>query len=132
MGEDVAQEALSALVARWRRFGPPESPEAFVFAVARRRAVRMVTRRALMMPLDLLRGSRAARTGVDAFERRNELRIVIGAIRRLRPADREVLLLRAAGELSLEEIAAVTHASAAAVKMRIHRARQRLGELLKE
>src|SRR5687768_5599302 len=28
-GEDVAQDALAALVVRWTRHGPPESPEAF-------------------------------------------------------------------------------------------------------
>src|SRR3954465_15456426 len=42
-GQDIAQEALAALVLRWRRFGPPESPEAFVFAVARRRAGRAIS-----------------------------------------------------------------------------------------
>jgi hypothetical protein len=31
-GEDVAQDALTALVVRWQRHGPPESPEAFAFA----------------------------------------------------------------------------------------------------
>ena len=39
-GEDVAQDALTALVGRWRRHGPPDSPEAFAFAIARRRAGR--------------------------------------------------------------------------------------------
>ncbi len=47
-GQDIAQEALAALVLRWRRFGPPESPEAFVFAVARRRAGRAMKHRALI------------------------------------------------------------------------------------
>lgn len=51
-------------------------------------------------------------------------------MRRLRSAEREVLLLRAAGELSLNEIAIVTRSSVAAVKMRLHRARSRLTELL--
>src|SRR3954465_13407466 len=32
-GEDVAQDALTALVVRWKRHGPPESPEAFAFAI---------------------------------------------------------------------------------------------------
>ena len=35
-GEDVAQDALTALVVRWRRHGLPESPEAFAFAIAKR------------------------------------------------------------------------------------------------
>ena len=57
---------------------------------------------------------------------------MMATMRRLRWADREVLLLRAAGELSLNEIAIVTRSSVAAVKMRLHRARSRLTELLKE
>jgi RNA polymerase sigma-70 factor (ECF subfamily) len=116
--EDVAQDALAALVARWRRFGPPESPEAFAFAIARRRAGRAVLRRALMKPLDFVHPSGLSGSSHDSYERRAELQQVMRTMRRLRPVDREVLLLRAAGELSLDEIAAVTHSSVAAVKMR--------------
>ena len=129
-GEDVAQDALAALVARWKRHGPPESPEAFTFAIARRRAGRAVVRRALMRPLELVLTFHANTNGVDAYEQRAELQTVMAAMKRLRWADREVLLLRAAGELSLKEIAAVTRSSVAAVKMRLLRARSRLDELL--
>jgi len=45
LAEDVAQECLTALVQRWQRHGPPESAEAFVFAIARRRAFRAAVRR---------------------------------------------------------------------------------------
>jgi RNA polymerase sigma-70 factor (ECF subfamily) len=131
-GEDIAQEALTALVVRWRRFGPPESPEAFVFAIAKRRAGRAVLRRALATPLDVIRPPAASDPAVDAYRGRAELRDVMRAMRRLRRADREVLLLRAAGELPLDEIAALTRSSVAAVKMRLHRARKRLTELLRE
>jgi RNA polymerase sigma factor (sigma-70 family) len=131
-GEDVAQEALAALVLRWRRSGPPESPEAFVFAIARRRAGRAVVWRALARPLDFLLATYAADGGIDSYERRTELQMVLRTIKRLRRGDREVLLLRAAGELSLDEIAAVTRSSVAAVKMRLHRARSRLNQLLEE
>lgn len=48
---EVAEEALTALVGRWRRHGPPDSPEAFVFAVARRRAFRTAVRRQVLLPL---------------------------------------------------------------------------------
>src|SRR5262245_53457761 len=53
--EDIAQEALAALVRRWRTVGPPDSPDAYAFAVARRRAGRFVVRRALTAPLESLR-----------------------------------------------------------------------------
>jgi DNA-directed RNA polymerase specialized sigma24 family protein len=46
--------------------------------------------------------------------------------------DREALLLRAAGELTLEAIARVMRTSPAAVKMRIMGARRRLAALLAE
>jgi len=42
MAEDVAQDALTVLVRRWRTSGPPESPDAYAFAIARRRAGRAV------------------------------------------------------------------------------------------
>ena len=131
-GEDIAQEALAALVVKWRRSGPPESPDAFVFAIAKRRAGRAVFRRALARPLSAVLAAPAQDTVVESYERRAELETVMRTIKRLRAADREVLLLRAAGELSLDEIAAVTRTSVAAVKMRLHRARARLAELLKE
>ena len=95
-GQDIAQEALAALVLRWRRFGPPESPEAFVFAVARRRAGRAIKRRALLKPLDFILAAQASDTGVGSYERRAELQMVIRTMKRLRGADREVLLLRIA------------------------------------
>jgi RNA polymerase sigma-70 factor (ECF subfamily) len=131
-GEDVAQDALTALVVRWKRHGPPESPEAFAFAIARRRAGRAVLRRALARPLDFVLATQADANAIDAYEQRAELQTVMATMRRLRSADREVLLLRAAGELSLNEIAIVTRSSVAAVKMRLHRARSRLTELVKE
>jgi RNA polymerase sigma factor (sigma-70 family) len=131
-GEDIAQDALTALVLRWRRHGPPESVEAFVFAIARRRAGRVVIRRALTRPLDSVLAARGADHGVESYERRAELQTVMRAMKRLRRSDREVLLLRAAGELSLEEIALITRSSTAAVKMRLHRARERLTDLLQE
>ena len=131
-GEDVAQDALTALVGRWKRHGPPESSEAFAFAIARRRAGRAVLRRALTRPLEFVLGAPADANAIDAYEQRAELRTVMATMRRLRSADREVLLLRAAGELSLSEIAIVTRSSVSAVKMRLHRARSRLTELLEE
>ena len=66
-GEDVAQDALTALVVRWKRHGPPESPEAFAFAIARRRAGRAVLRRALTRPLEFVLAAQADANGSDAY-----------------------------------------------------------------
>jgi RNA polymerase sigma-70 factor (ECF subfamily) len=131
--EDVAQDALVALVSRWRRLGPPESPEAFVFAIARRRAGRASLRRALLSPLDWLSDTPVAGGSIDdAYEQRAELAAVFKGLRTLARRDREVLLLRAIGELDLAAIAAVTGSSEGAVKMRLHRARRRLRLVLEQ
>ena len=130
LAEDVAQDALTALVQSWRRHGPPDSPEAFTFAIAKRRAGRAVARRALLAPLDrLLRRQSSAVPADTAFEHREALTALLLTMRRLSRGDREALLLSAAGELRIGEIAAVTGATPAAVKMRRHRARQRLAAL---
>ena len=54
MAEEAAQDGLAALVQRWRRHGPPESPEAFAFTVARRRLRRGIFRRRLLAPMELV------------------------------------------------------------------------------
>jgi len=131
--EDIAQDALTALVRRWRHVGPPESPDAYVFAIARRRVGRAIIRRALTMPLEMIRGVAADEPAVDqSYEQRAELAIVMRALRALPRADREALLLRLVGELPFTEIAVLMHTSPAAVKMRISRARRRLVNSLPE
>src|SRR5216683_1811052 len=103
----VELEAVAALVVRWRRAGPPESPDAYAFAIAKRRAGRAVARHALMAPLDALRGVARNERGVEqSYQDRAELAIVLSAMRALSRADREALLLRLAGELPFDEIAA--------------------------
>ncbi|MFP3939228.1 MAG: RNA polymerase sigma factor [Thermoanaerobaculia bacterium] len=152
--EEVAQEALAALVGRWRRHGPPDSPEGFVFAVARRRAVRAGLWRRLLLPLSALGNGHddapdprapaardpavsAGSAGTDPnplerLDRRRELARVLAALRRLPGRDREALLLAAAGELSTPEAARVLGISTSAFKMRLHRARRRLAALLED
>jgi len=131
--EDIAQDALTALVRRWRLAGPPESPDAFAFAIAKRRATRVIARRAVMAPIDaLVDTARDEASVAKAYEDRHELSIVLSALWALSRADREALLLRAAGELSFDEIAAILCTSTAAAKMRVSRARRRLAALLPE
>ena len=68
----------------------------------------------------------------QAYVDRAELTAVLTALRRLRRTDREAMLLRVVGELPFEDIAAITHSTATAVRMRIFRARRRLAALLLE
>jgi RNA polymerase sigma factor (sigma-70 family) len=133
LAEDLAQEALAALVRRWRRHGPPDSPAAFVFAIARRRAGRALFRRRLWMPLDGLRARPSPSLDPEARLLENaERRRLATALGRLRPADREVLLLSTVAGLSLGETAAAMGIGLSAAKMRAMRARNRLRDLLEE
>lgn len=127
LGEDVAQEALTALVQRWRRHGAPEDAAAFAFTVARRRAGRRLARRALLRPLDFLleRPSREPGPAERALHRA-DVSLARAALKDLAPKDREILLLVAGGELQVQQAAAVCGISLSAAKMRLHRARRRL------
>ncbi len=131
--EEAAQEALTALVQRWRRFGPPQSPPAFVFAVARRRARRARLKQLLLEPLDKLRNGHQPTSDPEARAvERQRLRHTAGALARLPHGHRQALLLVAAGELDVATAAGVLGISRSALKMRVHRARQRLQELLED
>jgi RNA polymerase sigma-70 factor (ECF subfamily) len=131
--EDVVQDALTALVRRWRRVGPPESVDAYVFAIAKRRATRANVIHALQVPLEVLgAGGAQASLVPERLEQRDHLRGVMQVVARLGRKDREVLLMRAAGEMSIDDIAVALGTTGDAVKMRLHRARERLRERLKD
>ena len=131
LAEEMAQETLTALVQRWRRHGPPDSPAAFVFAIARRRCARAVVRRRLLVPLELVLDRRDHRSNPEQETvKRAERRLVGECLARLRATDRQVLLLLTVGEVGMEDAARLLGISVSAVKMRAMRARHRLRELL--
>lgn len=129
LAEDAAQDALVALVNRWRSRGSPESPAAFVFAIARRRALRLVIRRRLLSPFEDVIERTSDDTGRQA-EQRSEVTRALAALAQLPNRDRHALLLIAVAELDYPDAAAVLGVSNAALKMRVHRARARLTALL--
>jgi RNA polymerase sigma factor (sigma-70 family) len=133
LAEEIAQDTLMALVHRWQEHGPPDSPGAFVFAIARRKAVRAMVRRRLWRPIEEALGSSDGgpspeQAAVASGERARVLR----ALSKLRRFDRQVLLMVTVGELGMEEAARALGVSLSAAKMRAMRARQRLREVLEE
>ncbi len=133
LAEEVAQDALTALVQRWRRHGPPDCPAAFAFAVAKRRAFRAGLQRRLLQPIQALFDDASPLPGPEEQAAgRTDLGHTLAALRRLPGRDREALLLVAAGELGPAESARVLGISLSALKMRVHRARKRLAQLLEE
>jgi RNA polymerase sigma-70 factor (ECF subfamily) len=132
LAEDVAQEALAALVKSWRE-RPPENPAAFVFAIARRRAARATWKQRLLAPLEAVLGREAPQPDPEetAINRERGRRCLDG-LAELGSRDREALLLVAAGDVDQGTAAALLGLSTAAFKMRLHRARKRLAQALEE
>jgi RNA polymerase sigma-70 factor (ECF subfamily) len=124
---DVAQAALTALVERWRKHGPPDSPEAFVFGIASRRSGRIAWTRWRWPSTNGLPEN--ADDPVAAIEAKSALDALRRDLEKLSHKERNALLLVAVAELSTSEAAAALGISDSAVKMRVSRARARLKEL---
>jgi len=129
-GDDVAQEALTALIRRWRKSGAPDSPASYAYAAARRIDRRRRWRRRLFTPLEPWAADRAPAAEAEALERGVALREALEALHCLAPGDREALLLSAVSGLGVEEASRCLGLSASAYKMRVHRARARLASRL--
>lgn len=127
VAEEVSQDVLVILVERWRRSGPPDSVEAFVFTIARRRARRAGWKRRLLLPLDSIRVL-SARTPsqFEQAEARESLDRAVGLLSTLTRKEAEAIALVALGELTVRRAAEVLGIGESAVKMRVLRARKRL------
>jgi RNA polymerase sigma-70 factor (ECF subfamily) len=133
VAEEIAQESLASLVRCCRNGSAPDSADAYVFAIARRRVGRAVWRRRLWLPLEAAAGARTAGPSPEAkVIARSEEHRVRSALARLSRRDREAILLVALGEMTTADAARTLGVSVSAVKMRVSRARARLTALLEE
>lgn len=125
---DVADVTAEVFTVAWRRLdGVPEGEAAllWLYGVAYRQVAR--ARRSQWRRLRLLtRLGEEARRRADGGDGDGEEHRVLEAIERLRPADREVLMLVLWERLSHAEAGAVLGCSPTAVSQRLHRARERL------
>jgi RNA polymerase sigma-70 factor, ECF subfamily len=116
--EDAAQEA--AIRAWRRRTTCRDAPGAWIRAIARNEALRVVGRRRDEAPWDAV-GELAGDPPAPVELR--DLRAAVGA---LDHGDRLLLLLRYWADLTQPEVARATSLPEGTVKVRLHRARQRL------
>lgn len=118
--EDVAQKAYLAVFDYWRRGALREDPRHLLFRVAKRGAI------------DLLRARQRGLRLFAKLPKEQETDVVGGplgrALKRLRPDDAALVMLQAAGGFSYEELARIERASVAAIRSRLHRARQALAK----
>jgi RNA polymerase sigma factor (sigma-70 family) len=120
----------------WRKLDSSvvEAERAWVFGIARnvvRNRWRAATRRRQL--LSRVGGFRQ-REGLDLSdeiaERRTRQGKVTEALRKLREADREILMMSAWDDLSASEIAVILDISVNAVHQRLHRAKNRLADAM--
>jgi RNA polymerase sigma-70 factor (ECF subfamily) len=133
---DAADACSETFLAAWRRLSDvPPSPRTlpYLYGIAARVIAnqrRSLHRRSrLIASLAAMRVSRPADPGV-VFAQSSQDQDVVAAVRRLKPADREIVMLFAWEDLSREVIAEMMGMSRAAVDQRIHRCYKRLARIL--
>ncbi|WP_149202482.1 RNA polymerase sigma factor [Actinotalea subterranea] len=128
LSEADAQDVVAEVfVIAWRRREEQvDHPAAWLLAVARRVMANQFRARDRQLALVGRLAGRRPAADDDETELTHELDLLRRALARLRPADREVVELLAAAELTTAEVAAVLGCTAAAAATRVHRARQRL------
>jgi RNA polymerase sigma factor (sigma-70 family) len=130
--EDVLQRVFYEVWKNRDRYDPDRSLEAWVLAIARKRAIDQLRRRhANVVPIEELREI-AGDDGRELAERYARASEVRGALERLPKEQREVLTLAYFGELTQTEIADRLGVPLGTVKARAFRGLRRLGGLLSE
>jgi RNA polymerase sigma factor (sigma-70 family) len=129
--EDAVQEALLAAAVEWPRNGLPESPEAWLVAVAARRLVNMWrsdhARRRREATVGLLESPTTPGADAGPHDRDDTLLLLFMCCHSaLTPPSAIALTLRAVGGLSTAEIAAAFMVPEATMAQRISRAKQRI------
>jgi RNA polymerase sigma-70 factor (ECF subfamily) len=128
--EDVLQRVFYEVWKNRDRYDPDRSLEAWVLAIARKRAIDQLRRRhANVVPIEELRDI-AGDDGRELAERCARASEVRGALERLPKEQREVLTLAYFGELTQTEIAERLGVPLGTVKARAFRGLRRLADLL--
>lgn len=121
--EDVVAEVFAIA---WRKGELPDNPRAWLLGVARRVMANQVRAQHRRTALVERVRSHPPQAGQDDVRLVGELDELRRALELLRPADREVIALLAAAELSTPEVAQVLGCTTAVAATRVHRARRRL------
>jgi RNA polymerase sigma factor (sigma-70 family) len=134
---DAADACSETFLVAWRRFDDlPPAPKTlpYLYGIANKvvsnqfRSLRRRTR--LDAKLGALGVSVAPDPAVVFLQSAHDAEVV-AAVRRLKPKDREIVMLYAWEDLSRETIAELVGMTRAAVDQRMHRANQRLARILR-
>lgn len=126
LAADLVQESYTRYIERYRH---QELSVALLFTIARNIFLDHVRNRRPQVELaDVPSGM--ADDQEHLFIRREESRQLLAALQQLDEEDRDILSLIASSGLTYREIAAIKHCSEGSIKVRVHRARQKLRAVL--
>ena len=129
--EDLVHDVFLAAFKQQHRFRGESSAWTWLAAITINRC-RSMRRRKVLYFRWLKRSSlnREAASGTERIERDETGQRVRDAVAKLSPRDRELIVLHYHEELSIPEISKIIGASDKVIHVRLHRARQRLKDLL--
>jgi len=130
--EDAVQDALVRAYDQLARCRDPNNFAGWFFLILRNRCFAERRRDQRFAALDGAPDVAAEEHTEASLERSERGRSIERALQTLTPEQREVFVLKHMEELSYEEIAGRVGTSVAALKMRMHRAYDRLRDLLEE
>lgn len=130
--EDAVQDALIRAYDRLSQCREPENFAGWFFLILRNRCFAERRRDRRADGLELAQEVSAPDVSHTTLERAEQARSLERALLQLTPEQREVFVLKHVEELSYDEIAARVGTGVPALKMRMHRAYDRLRELLGE
>jgi len=133
--EDLTAEVFAAMMTAIPRYKERGAPfKAWLFRIARTKVAdywRKIKRHEKYQEV-FIQADTSAKKMQDALEDRFQYEGLQKALRYLTPAEVEVVILRFSGGLDHQEIAAVIHSNANAVKSKLRRALEKLQRVLEQ
>lgn len=123
--EDITQEAFVKLYAHWRRVARYDRPDAWVRRVAVRMAIRSAERERRRPQLELEAAARSPEADLPDVD-------LARAVASLSPQQRACVVLYYFEDRPVADIVDLLGIAEQTVRVHLHRARQRLAELLSE
>jgi RNA polymerase sigma-70 factor, ECF subfamily len=140
--DDLSQEVFVRVFRSLNRFEFDSSLYSWIYRIAVNLCIDEIRKKRIrkLIPLDFLtekkleseKRSKESPTGSDELLLKEKQEVIRGALDKLSPVHRAVILLREYQDLSYGEIAKTLRISPQAVKSRIFRAREELRDLLKD
>jgi RNA polymerase sigma-70 factor, ECF subfamily len=132
--EDAVQDALVRAFDRLADCREPEKFAGWLFLILRNRCFADQRRRQREghLPEEAAAGVATPERSDEVVERRERSKALEQAVEQLTPEQREAFVLKHVAGLPYDEISQLTGATVASLKMRMHRAYDRLRELMKE